>query len=448
MLRRLSVKLRSPSRSPTVVPHSPKSPPAFPRGDAGNARRLAALKATGLVSSSSIPRDLSAQERARDMGLPIMARAIPSKAPTSAMLIQKQWTESTCGDVQSLDLFKFGGDSLDIPPINSSLVSDVLDALDFPEGANSTEPATLTPTQEEGVEAQQTLPIIHACPAHPAPAPVRVDAAVIEDQMGIVPWSIPLPPSPALGYDERLVDVAIPGKEIVIVPRSILLPSSSSSSYEERDVLHPLVTISVLPPSCRNSIDHVSSKILAPLDVISDSESVCMPSLAGSIPTASSISIPETLDYIHASSPIIVEEPVSDVELVTTTSETPSSCPLKPTLTLSKPAQTNRFNKFLKSLKRSQTSPAIEISKKAVFRRSTVLPDVEWAAPSLSESLRSPKLQIPPVNRPSLDSSRRSNSRRRDPASPTMHNRASIVIEMATIDDDESRRMTEMAFLT
>ncbi|KAK0480199.1 hypothetical protein IW261DRAFT_119665 [Armillaria novae-zelandiae] len=492
LLRTISTTFRK--VSPTI-PSSP-SPPV------SQYNRDAALRARGLLP----PLPLSIQELEQDRRIPSLELKddTDDDQPSAAHRIKEEWeTKNRTAEAEQrerLTHFKFGGlSSQSASDLTQPQVLEVVIEMDSPAPS----PTTAAPLHGKSLKppALHLHPSTSCVPSHdvpsgPEPDPVFVPLppspllTSVAEAVDVDPALIPIPPSP-ISKDLVLpaghaTSSSIPADKVgsqkqLYPPSPTFLNSVTPPSSPTMSTGHSTEEGSLAPPSRKRShtvLSHESS----------DESSIATPSIDA---TSQVLTIVTTSSESHASKrrsggkawatdfpshdiPVIVESPKEESTSPFSNNGNPFDAPVGPESStlrrgLTDPSTTEsrakgqrrRSLNLFKKLDKAPGSRSLTTIRRSVVgtlgrkEKSTLPP-----SPTIPSPLPSPP--PPPVERRGLRAVRSLGFNRqltvvtgaplpppkpRQPLSPTIHNPGSILLGTCEIEDEESRRVTELAFL-
>ncbi|PBK75963.1 hypothetical protein ARMSODRAFT_1080119 [Armillaria solidipes] len=494
LLRTISTTFRK--VSPTI-PSSP-SPPV------SQYNRDAALRERGLLP----PLPLSIQELEQDRRIPSLELKddTDDDQPSAAHRIKEEWeTKNRTTEAEQrerLTHFKFGGSSSQSSSdLTQPQVLEVVIEMDSPAPS----PTTATSLHSKSLKppALHLHPSTSCVPSHDAPSGPEPDPVFVPlppsplltsvpEAADVDPALIPIPPSPISK------DLVLPAGHVADSATSSSIPADKVESQKQLCPPSPTFLNLVTPPSSPTmSTGHSTEEgSLAPPSrkrshtvlshESSDESSIATPSIDA---TSQILTIVTTSSESHTSKrrsagkvwandfpshdiPVIVESPKEESTSPFSNNGNPFDAPVGPessslrrgltdsSLTESRAkGQRRRSLNLFKKLDKAYASRSL-----TTIRRSVVgtLARKEKANLPLSPTIPSPLPSSPPVERRGLRAMRSLGFNRqltvvtgaplpppkpRQPLSPTIHNPGSILLGTCEIEDEESRRVTELAFL-
>ncbi|KAL4072644.1 hypothetical protein V8B97DRAFT_329812 [Scleroderma yunnanense] len=435
----------------------PPAAPTLPNGFVSREHREAALRERGLLPPR---KDLSEQEREEDAKLPVVALPLRSNTAVNvgdackslAEKIREDWlalnrdTESDHdGSDSSLPAYSPDGanPSLDLSPGSASPAVPVL-STPLPSTDNATMDTVNVDSAKGPSNDHKALPAGQGSPVQaPIPTQSREQMSVPPQQASasVPPTTVPRPSFSSLPRLSTSLEVLPeedpegPFTPLPLVPP----PAVHVAQAESQTVTRPGIVISTAVDTYRQ--DSPESPMKTMIEGLFDA--ACLSPLSCHGSGLLGVSVPNTTieELEDQPRPSFASLPPPRRH---TTDTCERSTPHSPTaMTSSYPSSflltTSSVSRTTSSFSRSRSTLG-KVSSFADLRR------------SVSTSFRS----ISTTSHRSTARSQRSSAgtgadeagvRIRTPVSPTMHNRASLLSEMHAIEDPESRRLCEMAFL-
>ncbi|KAF8633089.1 hypothetical protein AX15_001508 [Amanita polypyramis BW_CC] len=498
ILKFLTAKIRPTSPTPPLPSPSVTSPPGKthfsfrapppPDSQPAKEKREAALRERGLLPPLKPKKDLSRLEREHDTHLPVspvedttvtIASPTGIETITAANLIKKEWeakNHSREDDERRFKSFRFGAISSPVhesgadepasEPCESRLPpqQDALPRQDDPEIPHPSDHAECVSAgrrSQDSTERDQGLrqlsPNLVPLPPSPTPPaspnPIHAKASlelVPPSPVGLYsPALVPLPPSPTESTCPPLSLTIGPG-ETHLVPIGLITPIISLSPVaEEAD---PIGEDNTAQGRQRNASVSESQVSLATPSL--DSTGTSMLGTTESSPRIKTTTLTGAKNI-----PMIVESPIEEGPIIEMSMSSPDveapnveaqQDPLeeyqkikarrkKRTIFGQDPSKrltvstslTNMRRSFANTLSRTKSSIIVKGQKKDDMPGALHIPPLP-ASPLIS---RGRSLEVSTA------------SVLRQPVSPTLYSPASIIMETSAIEDEELRRVTELAFL-
>ncbi|KAG7451353.1 uncharacterized protein BT62DRAFT_927036 [Guyanagaster necrorhizus] len=484
-----------------------KVSPTIPSSPNPQYNRDAALRERGLLP----PLPLSQQELEQNQRIPSLELKVVTDddQPSAAHRIKEEWEAKNrtaeAEQRQRLTHFKFGGlTSPSAPDLTQPQVLEVVIEIDSPAPS----PTSATPLHEQGLKppALHISPSTSCIHSHDTPSEHEPDPALVSlppspiftsvpETVDVDPALIPIPPSPiskgvvlsALSTGQTSESAAsssmpvdkIESQKQLCPPSPTFLNVVTPPASPTMSTGHSTEEGSLAPPSCRRSqtiLSHESS----------DESSIATPSIDA---TSQVLTIVTTSSESHTSGrrsagkvwandfpshdiPVIVESPKEEAASPFSNDGKSSDSPVEPESSLLRRGQTTpsptesrikgqrrRSLNLFKKLDKASGSRSLTTVRRSLVgtlgrKEKSDLP----VSPTIPLALPSPPL----AERRGLRAVRSLGFNRqlavvtgaeipspspRQPLSPTIHNPGSILLGTCEIEDEESRRVTELAFL-
>ncbi|KAK0205047.1 hypothetical protein DFS33DRAFT_727148 [Desarmillaria ectypa] len=498
LLRTISTTFR---RVSPTIPSSPNPP-------FSQYNRDAALRERGLLPP--LPLSLQEQEQDRRIPSLELKDVIDEDQPSAAHRIKEEWEAKNhtaeAEQRERLAHFKFGGlTSPSAPDLAQSQVLEVVIEMDSPT-PSPTSPTSVTSLHEKiltplALHLNPSTSCVHSHDILSKPEPAFVPLppspllTSVPEPADVDPVLIPIPPSPVLkslvlpalsigqasesAASSSILADKIESQKQLCPPSPTFLNAVTPPASPTMSAGHSTEEGSLAPPSRKRShtvLSHESS----------DESSIATPSIDATsqvltIVTTSSESHTSrrrstgkvwTNDFPSHDIPVIVESPKEEVSSPLSNNGKFSDSPVEPESSSlqrgqSAPSPTEsrikgqrrRSLNLFKKLDKAPGSRSLTTIRRSVVgtlgrKGKSDLPP--------SPTIPSPLPSSPPVERRGLRAMRSLGFNRqlsvvtgaevpavgpRQPLSPTIHNPGSILLGTCEIEDEESRRVTELAFL-